>query len=597
MSTSAHPPEDARLREALSLLAATLESTADGILVVGVEGPITSFNTKFLSMWGVPRQLADTGDKGSLMDQVVGQLEDPDQFLDRISALYSDPDAESHDVLRLRDGRIFERYSRPQKIGDRLLGRVWSFRDVTAARRAEDRINQAMADLAAQARELKVLAFRDALTGLSNRQLLNDHLAHALAGPYGTAVDVLLLDLDDFKEVNDIHGHHAGDQLLIEVGRRLRACVRPGDVVARLGGDEFVVLLVGSLDADAVAGRILDALKAPVSIEGTLLRPGVSLGLASVSDDGVDASELLRRADVAMYAAKAAGKNRYLRFRPEMMTALLERASLESGLRTAVVNGEIVVHYQPIVSARLGTVVKIEALARWKRGDVLVPPDQFIPAAERSGLIVEIGTEVLVRACAELKPWLAADPARSLAVNVSGVQLQRGDFPEQLFAAAGSCGVDPRQLVVEVTESVFFEDDRRVRRQLVRLRSGGVRVALDDFGTGYSSLHRLQDLPVDTIKIDRAFVAMIRTGAERLPILNSIIDMAHGLGLTVTAEGVETTDQARYLTDRGCDALQGFLFSRPRPPAALRPVLSSSFSTTDLPCTALRDAPTPAPVL
>ena len=579
VSTSARTEEDARLREAMSLLSATLESTADGILVVSAGGRISSVNNQFLSMWGIPRELVEIGDDESVMGSVLGQLADPEQFLAKVTALYADPEAESHDVLHFRDGRTFERYSRPQKVEDRVVGRVWSFRDVTAARRAQDQINQAMADLAQQANQLKTLAFQDPLTGLSNRQLFNDRLAHALAGPYGTAVDVLLLDLDDFKEVNDIHGHHAGDQMLIEVGRRLRACVRPSDVVARLGGDEFVVLLVGSLDADAAAAKIVESLKLPVCIDGTMLRPSLSLGLASISEDAIDASELLRRADIAMYAAKAAGKNRYLRFRPEMMTALLERTDLEAGLRTAVDSGEIAVHYQPIVSTALGTVVKVEALARWKRDGVLVPPHQFIPAAERSGLIVEIGTEVLLRGCTELEPWLSADPTRSLAVNVSGVQLQQGNFPELLFATAGSCGVDPHQLVVEVTESVFFDDDCRVQRQLVQLRSAGVRVALDDFGTGYSSLGRLQDLPVDTLKIDRSFVAMIHGGTEHLPILDCMIDMAHGLGLTVTAEGVETREQAEYLIRRGCDSLQGFLFSRPQPASGLPAALTSSART------------------
>ncbi|WP_400160453.1 putative bifunctional diguanylate cyclase/phosphodiesterase [Arthrobacter sp. BPSS-3] len=574
MTISTRSEEDARLREAMSLLAATLESTADGILVVSGDGRISSVNNQFLSMWGVPRALVDTGDDEAVMGFVLGQLSDPQAFLAKVTALYADPEAESHDVLSFRDGRTFERYSRPQKVGDRVAGRVWSFRDVSQARRDQERITQAMADLAAQAGQLRSLAFNDPLTGLSNRQLFNDQLAHALAGPCGTAVDVLLLDLDDFKEVNDIHGHHAGDQMLIEVGRRLRACVRPSDVVARLGGDEFVVLMVGSLDADAAAARIVGSLKEPLWVDGSMLRPSLSLGLASISADAYDASELLRRADIAMYAAKAAGKNRYLRFQPEMMTALLERADLEAGLRAAVERGEITVHYQPIVASRLGRVVKVEALARWERNGVLVPPQQFIPAAERSGLVVEIGTEVLLRGCTELQPWLAADPARSLAVNVSGVQLQQGNVPELLLSTAAACGVDPRQLVVEVTESVFFDDDCQVHRQLVELRGAGVRVALDDFGTGYSSLGRLQDLPVDTLKIDKSFVQMIRTGTEHLPILNCMISMAHGLGLTVTAEGVETLQQARYLVERGCDSLQGYMLSTPQPAADLPAALA-----------------------
>ena len=561
--TSHRLAADAGLRDALSLLSATLESTADGILVVGRDGRIAGVNNQFVAMWGVPRELLATQDDDVLMGFVLDQLVDPAQFAEKIAALYAVPDAESHDVLDFRDGRTVERYSRPQKVADRVVGRVWSFRDVTPARIAQDRIAQAMADLAEQAAQLKALAFQDPLTGLSNRQLFTDHLEAALRGPCGTAVDVLLLDLDDFKEVNDILGHHAGDQLLIEVGRRLRECVRPNDVVARLGGDEFVVLLVGSLDPDAVSERIVASLRVPLWIDGMMLRPSPSLGLASISEDAVDASELLRRADIAMYAAKAAGKNRYLRFRPEMMKSLVERTELEAGLRLAVDAGEIAVHYQPIVSTRSGVVVKVEALARWERDGGIVPPAQFIPAAERSGLIVEIGTEVLLKGCAELKPWLAEDSERSLAVNVSGVQLQHGGFAELLLAVARNTGVDPRQLVVEVTESVFFDDDCHVIAQLTALRNAGVRVALDDFGTGFSSLGRLQGLPVDTLKIDQSFTSMIHTGNEKLPILSCMIAMAHGLGLSVTAEGVETAAQVEYLMKLDCDSLQGFLFSRP----------------------------------
>ena len=574
--TSHRQAADAGLREAMSLLTATLESTADGILVVSGEGQIAGVNNQFVSMWGIPKELLATQDDEAVLGFVLDQLVDPAQFLEKVTALYADPTAESHDVLDFLDGRTFERYSRPQLVADEVVGRVWSFRDVTPARIAQDQITQAMAELAEQAAQLKALAFQDPLTGLSNRQLFNDRLAEALRGPGGTAVDVLLLDLDDFKEVNDILGHHAGDQMLIEVGRRLRACVRPDDVVARLGGDEFVVLLVGSFDPEAAAERIVESLRVPLWIDGTMLRPSLSLGLASLNEDAVDASELLRRADIAMYAAKTAGKNRYLRFRPEMMTALVQRTEMEAGLRLAVDSGQITVHYQPIVSAGLGVVVKVEALARWDRDGEIVPPQQFIPAAERSGLIVEIGTEVLLRGCTEMKSWLAEDASRSLAVNVSGVQLQHGDFAELVLAVTQSCGVDMRQLVVEVTESVFFGDDCHVIRQLAALRKAGARVALDDFGTGYSSLGRLQDLPVDTLKIDQSFVAMIHTGGEKLPILSSMISMAHGLGLRVTAEGVETAAQAEYLMRLECDSLQGFFFSGAEPRPDLDPAISRS---------------------
>lgn len=572
---------DDGLREAMSLLSATLESTADGILVVGTDGKIAGINDQFSTMWQIPREMLATHDDQAVMQYVMAQLSDPATFLEKVNELYADPAAESHDVLEFLDGRTFERYSRPQKVDDKVVGRVWSFRDVTPRRRAQEQARRAMAELAEQAEQLKAMAFQDPLTGLANRKLFHQQLTEALHGECSTAVDVLLLDLDDFKEVNDILGHHAGDQMLVEVARRLRACVRPDDTVARLGGDEFVVLLTGSNDAGKVAAGIVESLNVPVWIDGAMLRPSLSLGLASMGEGVLAASELLRRADVAMYAAKAAGKNQYLRFQPEMMTALVQRTDMEAGLRLAVDNGEITVNYQPIVSPRLGEVTQLEALARWDRDGERVPPSHFIPTAERSGLISSIGMHMLQESFSELHPWLAGSPARSLAVNVSGVQLREPGFADDVLLLAGSCGMNPSQLVLEVTESVFFDHDDQVIEQLECLRRAGVRVALDDFGTGYSSLGRLQDLPVDAVKIDRSFISMIRTGAEKLPILSSMINMAHSLGLTVTAEGVETAAQAAYLTDLQCDSLQGYLFSFPEPAASLEIAILRSADAID----------------
>ncbi|CAH0146137.1 putative signaling protein CC_0091 [Arthrobacter sp. Bi83] len=580
--TTAHRKEaDAGLREAMSLLSATLESTADGILVVGSDGQIAGLNDQFVSMWGIPRELLATHDDEAVMGFVLGQLSDPATFLDKVHELYTHPTAESHDVLEFIDGRTFERYSRPQKVDHQVVGRVWSFRDVTPRRKAQEQARQALSDLAAQAAQLKAMAFQDPLTGLANRKLFHDQLTEALHGECSAAVDVLLLDLDDFKEVNDILGHHAGDQMLIEVARRLRSCVGSEDTVARLGGDEFVVLLTGSQDAESVAACIVESLNVPVWIEGAMLRPSLSLGLASMSQDAVVASELLRHADVAMYAAKAAGKNRYMRFEPEMMTALVQRTDMEAGLRLAVDNGELTVNFQPIVSPLLESVTQFEALARWDRDGERIPPSLFIPAAERSGLMSAIGTHMLQESFTQLRPWLAGDPRHSLAVNVSGTQLKERDFADGVLCLAESCGMDARQLVLEVTESVFFDPDEHVIEQLGCLRRAGVRVALDDFGTGYSSLGRLQDLPVDAVKIDRSFVSMIRTGAEKLPILSSMINMAHSLGLTVTAEGVETAAQAAYLTDLRCDSMQGYLFSHPEPETGLELAILRSADAID----------------
>ena len=420
---------------------------------------------------------------------------------------------------------------------------------------------------------------RDPLTSLPNGTLFNERLAAALRRP--DPVDVLLLNLDDFKNLNDMLGRSSADELLVEVASRLRNCVRPHDTVARLGGDEFVVLLTECLNADAVAKRIAESLYEPLRVGGSLVRPGVSMGLASRTAQTLDGAELLRQADAAMTAAKTGGKNAWLRFRPEMLNTVTAKADGQAGLRQAVELGQISVHYQPVVSPGLGAVVQFEAFARWERHGRLVPPNQFLPVAEQSGLIREIGDEVMRRACAEIRPWLAGDAAYSVAVNVSGLQFQNRDFATDVLAIVASTGVDPRQLMLELTESVFFESDSDVLRQLRQLREAGVRIAMDDFGTGYASLGRLKELPLDKVKIDRSFVAMIKTGQEQLPFFGTMINAAHALGLKVTAEGIETPAQARYLMERGCDSLQGYLFAKPAPASELAGTMESALTAID----------------
>ncbi|WP_427133435.1 sensor domain-containing protein [Pseudarthrobacter sp. S9] len=427
--------------------------------------------------------------------------------------------------------------------------------------------------------QLKAGALRDPLTGLPSGPLFNDRLAAALRRP--DTVDVLLLNLDDVKNLNDMLGRSAADELLVEVASRLRNCVRPHDTVARLGGDEFVVLLTECLNADAVAKRIAESLYEPLRVGGSMVRPGVSMGLASKTAQTLDGAELLRQADVAMAAAKTAGKNKWLRFRPEMLNMAPHKADGETGLRRAVELGQISVHYQPVVSPGLGSVVQFEAFARWERHGRLIPPNQFLPVAEQSGLIREIGDEVLRRACAEIRPWLAGDAAYSVAVNVSGLQFQHRDFATDVLGIVTSTGVDPRQLTLELTESVFFDAASDVLLQLGQLRDAGVGIAMDDFGTGYSTLGRLKELPLDKVKIDRSFVAMIKTGQEQLPFFGAMINAAHAVGLKVTAEGIETPAQAKYLMDRGCDSLQGYLFARPAPASELAGTMESALNAID----------------
>ncbi len=419
----------------------------------------------------------------------------------------------------------------------------------------------------------------DPLTGLPNGPLFNEQLAAALGRP--DQVDVLLLNLDDFRNLNELLGHPAGDELLVEVADRLRGCIRPHDSIARLGGDEFVVLLAKCLNADAAVNRIAEALHEPLRAGGSLVRPSVSMGLASKTPETSDGSELLRQAHAAMAAAKAAGKNTWRRFEPSMLHTAAQQGQGESGLRRAVELGQISVHYQPVVSPGVGSVVQFEAFARWELRGRVVPPNQFLPVAEQSGLIREIGDEVLRRACTEIRPWLAGHEANSVAVNVSALQFEHRDFAGDVLEIIRSAGVEPRQLTLELTESVFFDSAPDVLRQLHQLRQAGVRIAMDDFGTGYSALGRLNELPLDIVKIDRSFVAMVSTGQEKLPFFDTMIGAAHALGLTVTAEGVETAIQARYLMDRGCDALQGYLFAKPAPASELAGTMETALTAVD----------------
>ena len=561
--------KEAELRSALSLLNATLESTADGILAVTIHGHIAGSNEQFVRMWGISRSLMESRDDDRIMAFVLDQLADPDAFLDKVRELYTDIHAESMDILEFRDGRVFERYSRPQRVADEIVGRVWSFRDVTLRHQSQNQAHRALVELAEQAEKLKVMAYTDPLTGLANRALFLDRLEEALVGGGCGRVDVLLLDLDGFKDVNDVHGHQAGDELLIAVGKRLSKSVCPGETVARLGGDEFIVLLEGVNNPDEIARRIVDELYTPVLVAGKEVRVSASLGISS-SDAGQNGtSEMLRQADIALYAAKAAGKNQAMRFHPEMLTALRARTDLEVDLRHAVERDEIVVHFQPIVTADGGAVLQVEALARWQRGNTMVAPLDFIPAAERSGHISAIGLEVLAQSCRQLRAWLTESAHHSIAVNVSYVQLCEGDFAGQALDVLHRYGIRPDQLVIEVTESAFSDSGSQATEQLCRLRDLGVKIAIDDFGTGYSSLGRLQELPVDVLKVDKSFVAMLKNEHDDNPILRSVLSIARSLGLQVTAEGVETEAQARKLILMGCNSLQGYLFARPEPAASL----------------------------
>ena len=427
--------------------------------------------------------------------------------------------------------------------------------DITALKQAEE--------------QLRHMALHDVLTGLPNRRLLAENLESALARAqrHGHRLALLFLDLDRFKLVNDTLGHAAGDELLGEVARRLRAAVRQEDLIARLGGDEFTVVLEELQHPDNaahLARKLIEAVARPMQLCGRELTPSTSVGIAIYPDDARSAADLSKAADAAMYRAKQRGRHTFEFYTPEITAEAMERLAIENDLRRALARGELLLYFQPQVALRSGRILGFEALLRWnhpERG--LLLPDQFIPIAEECGLIHALGGWAIDAACAQARRWADAglNPQR-IAVNVSGSQLLHKHLVETVRAAMAEHRFTPGELdlELEITESVL-QSASRSAPVLRQLRELGVRIAIDDFGTGYSSLGVLKHMPIDTLKIDRVFIRNAPDDGDAQAIAKAMIVMAHGLGLHVVAEGVETPAQCRFLLEQGCDEVQGHLYS------------------------------------
>ena len=399
-------------------------------------------------------------------------------------------------------------------------------------------------------------------------------------GHIGTQVGVLMIDLDHFKRINDSLGHQFGDQLLLRLSERLGTCIRPGDTVARLGGDEFVIVLPDADTGDGVAAvidAVIEAISTPVTIDGHELLVTPSIGGCLYPRDGEDAGSLLKHADVAMYHAKAAGRSNFQWFTEAMLRQTEEKLALGTALRRALDGGELSIHYQPEVSLRDGSVTGMEALMRWTSGRRgAVSPDRFIPVAEETGLILQLGEWVLRTACRECAAIAYSLGRRMvLAVNVSPRQFQHRDWPQVVRSALLDSGLEASSLEIEITESMLMQNPEESAEMLHALRRLGVKVVVDDFGTGYSSLSYLTRFPIDKIKIDRSFVRDLATDAADAAIINAIIAMAHSLDIRVVAEGVETEQQQEYLRLRGCDQAQGFRYGRAVPAGEFEPLLAS----------------------
>ncbi|MFC7738235.1 putative bifunctional diguanylate cyclase/phosphodiesterase [Roseomonas sp. GCM10028921] len=534
-------------------VSAALQHMSNGLLVIDGSGRIGLLNDRLQEMFGLPPGEVAVGMPWQMFVRTAGRrLGWDDARVGRVivnHVKWMGLSEVTHVEHNYDDGSVLSIRCRPLAGG----GAILTYDDVTEQRKAQRRVTH--------------LAFHDPLTGLPNRARLREHMDTLLTRVRrGDGVAVLCLDLDGFKGVNDTLGHPAGDELLRQVARRLRDTTRDTDLVVRLGGDEFAVIQEGAdqpVDAVALADRLVEVLGIPFDLRGQRVVIGTSVGIALADGEASTADELLRAADVALYRAKAEGRGTWRFFSASMDAEIQMRRALESDLRRAVAEKQFEVHYQPLVEAGTEVLTGFEALLRWRHPDRgLVSPGEFIPLAEEIGLIQPLGVWTLVRACADAVTW----PSHvKVAVNLSPAQFSKGDIVSDVEQALTASGLNPERLELEITESILLRDSEATFEILHRLRDLGVRIAMDDFGTGYSSLSYLRSFPFDKIKVDQSFVRDLLGNQSSIEIVRAVVSLGKALGMSVLAEGVETAEQLSVLRSEGCDELQGFLFSRPRP--------------------------------
>lgn len=540
-----------------ALLEAQAETTIDGILAVDESNHIVLANKQFGLHFEIPDELLSTRDDLIVLKHVMAKIEAPDAFIERVKYLYSHRNEKSRDEFSLKNGKVFDRYSAPLVDSkSRHRGRIWYFRDITDRKLAEERA--------------EFLAYYDALTGLPNRTLLEDRLSKALAGARRRKdrVAFLFLDLDRFKNINDSLGHSVGDLVLKEVAERLKRWAREQDTVARLSGDEFLIMVTSVkdiTDAAVAAERLMNAVAAKFVVQGHSLSIPCSLGISIFPEHGADGETLIKNAEAAMYSAKDNGRHNFQFFTQDMNAQVVERLSLENGLRMALERNELFLVYQPQMEIATGRITGLEALLRWQHPELgLVPPDRFIRIAENSGQIVPIGEWVLRTACSQARKWQDEGlPAVSVAVNVSAVQFRREGFCELVRRILHDTGLDPHYLELELTESLLLANAEVTVSVIQQLKSMGVTLAIDDFGTGYSNFSYMRQFQVSKLKIDRSFIRDVAANPNDAAITAAIIGMAKGLSLKVIAEGVENEEQMSFLRTHRCNEIQGYYFSKP----------------------------------
>jgi diguanylate cyclase (GGDEF)-like protein/PAS domain S-box-containing protein len=545
---------EARIAE----LEATLESSADGLLVTDLDGRIRSFNRRFAELWRLDGAALAGGDDATVHAALCAAVADTEAYQRRLDALREAALLPANDRIELADGRVFDRVTRPLWRSGRPMGRVWSYRDlserVAAERRAEE------------------LEHTDALTGLPNRQRFAAHVQAELAAlrSHGGSFAVLQIDLDHFRQVNHSLGHAVGDRALLDTAQRITGCLREHDVLARIGGDQFALLLAGA-DAGAAeqaARRVLHAVAQPSSFDGAHFTLTCSIGIALAPAHGREPDDLMRHAEGAMRAVKQGGRANARLHQARSGGANSDKRDrrsalrLDHAMRQALVSGRFRLHYQPQVGLADGRVIGAEALLRWRDPELgEISPAQFIRVAEQSGFIVPIGDWVLSQAVRQAALWHQRGMSMPIAVNVSALQFQQGHFVDRVASVLAVSGVPPQLLELELTESILVHDADEALTRLHALARLGVRLSIDDFGTGYSSLAYLKRFPIDKLKIDRSFVAGLPGDDSDAGIVSAILHMARALGMRVVAEGVETEAQREFLAQQGCHEFQGWLYA------------------------------------
>ena len=540
-----------QLKSAIFLLQATLEATADGILVLDRSGEVINYNQKFIDIWGLPTKIRLNREQ--ILTLVLEELTEP--YASSLKERYAQFSSDNYSCLELKNGKILECYSQAQQLQEQ-IGQVWSFRDVTEHKKAQTIIQHQ--------------AFHDALTNLPNRTLFDRELTNALkkAKKTNKILAVMFLDLDRFKTINDTLGHTIGDLLLKSVVERLKHCLREQDLVARWGGDEFTLLLPEiscRKDASAIAQRILSVLKPSFKLEKHHLHITSSIGIAVFPDDGTDADILLKNADTALYWVKEKGRNSYQHYASSFNSQARELLGLENDLHYALEKQEFVLYYQPIVDVATGEIVKLEALLRWQHCRVgVVSPELFIPIAEENGLIIALGEWVLQTACAQTKAWqeMGLTPL-TVSVNLSARQFYNNDLVSTVEKILQQTKLNPGSLELEITETATMHNTNLAKQILLNLHQMGISLSMDDFGTGYSSLSYLKDFPFNTIKIDRSFVKDLSVNSNNLAIIKAITTLGKGLNLQIVAEGVESEQLKNLLETLHCDYMQGYFLSPP----------------------------------